>query len=197
VPIPPVSTLLATQDGTLDVTARQGADIGGVYDPSYVDSIIGRYSQHADFQSYSASSAVNVASTTGDVKLGTLNVSNLNASSLIGGGPGSSTVDQSQVLPSTVGLTAFSGGVTVASGGELFPSATGNLTILADQSISVSNQTGALSGMPAAFGMLDVDPSQMPSATNQVANVPALGSSALTAHAQTAPCERRRAGASL
>lgn len=182
-PIAPVSTLLATQDGTLDVTARQGADIGGIYNPSYIDSVIGKYSQHADFQSYSANSAVNVASTTGDVKLGTLG-SLVAGQSLIGGGV-SGGLDQSQVLPATIAMTAFSGGITIASGGELFPSATGNLNLLADQSINMSNQSGSVAGSPAAFGLLDVDPSLMPSLTNQMASVPSLTSTNSADHAQT------------
>ncbi|MFL9866766.1 filamentous hemagglutinin family protein [Paraburkholderia fungorum] len=188
VPIAPVSTLLATQDGTLDVSARQGADIGGVYNPSYVDYVIGSYSQHADFQSYSPNSAVNVASTTGDVKFGTLG-SSISGQSLIGGGNGGS--DESQVLPASIGLTAFSGSITIASGGELFPSATGNLNLLADQSINVSNQIGFVAGLPAVFGMLDIDPSLMPSpanqmaSANQLASVPGLTSKSSADHAQT------------
>ncbi|MFL9888422.1 filamentous hemagglutinin family protein [Paraburkholderia agricolaris] len=184
VPVAPVSTLLATQDGTLDVTARQGADIGGIYNPSYVDNIVGSYNQHADFQSYSPNSVVNVASITGDVKLGTLG-SAKTGQSLIGGGASGGAVDLSRVLPATVEMTAFSGGITIASGGELFPSATGNLNLFADQSINVSNQIGVTAGSPAAFGMLDIDPSLMPSPTNPIAPVPNLVSNSGANYAQT------------
>ncbi|WP_175049953.1 filamentous haemagglutinin family protein [Paraburkholderia sediminicola] len=183
VPIAPVSTLLATQDGTLDVSARQGADIGGVLDPSYVTggALVNTYHQHTDRQSYSSTSAVDISSTTGDVALGTLS-----SIGLIGGGGGA--IDLSYVLPASVNLTAFSGGITIASGGALFPSASGNLNLLADQSINVSNQFAFLSGRLAAFGMLDLDPSLMPSPINQTASVPGLtGQTSLssTAHALT------------
>lgn len=163
-PAAAMDTLLATQDGVLDVSARQGVSIGRVFDPSYVQSIalLNAYKQQADMKGYSSTSAVNILSTTGDVAIGTL--SNI---SLIGGGanfanvPGQS--DLSSVLPASVSLTALSGGITVAASGMLYPSASGDLSLIADQSVNVSgiNGTGP-SGFPE-FGMLDVDPSAMPS----------------------------------
>ncbi|SIO09655.1 filamentous haemagglutinin family protein [Paraburkholderia phenazinium] len=178
----PVATLFATQDGVLDISARQGVDIGGVLDPSYVEgnTLINSYRQHADFQGYSSTSAVNVSSTTGDIDFGTLS-----AIGFIGGGSSvTGAPDFSYVLPATVNLTAFTGGITVASGGELYPSVTGNLSLIADQSINLSNQSGSLT----AFGMLDIDPSLMPSPTDFDATVPELGTAASdsdAAHAQT------------
>jgi len=176
--VAPVATLLATQDGILNVSARQGANIGGVFDPSYIESnaLLDVYSQHADFQGYSTTSAVNVSTTTGNVDFGTLG-----SSTLIGGGASS---DLSYILPATVSLTAFNGGITVASGGELFPSASGNLSLIADQSIDLSGQNGSLT----ALGLLDVDPSAMPSPTDPGASIAELGTSASdssTAHAQS------------
>ena len=68
-----VSTLLATQDGIIDVVARQGADIGGVFNPSYLQigstNLQSQYAQYADAQAYSSDSAVNITTTTGDVVL--------------------------------------------------------------------------------------------------------------------------------
>jgi hypothetical protein len=150
-----VSTILATQDGVLNVSARQGANIGGVVDPSYVvgGQLANAYLQHVDEQGYSSTSAVNIASTTGDVAFNTLF-----SLALIGGG---GTGDLSGELPATVSLTAFTGGITVASGGTLFPSATGNLSLIADQSIHVSGS--------GTFGLSDADPALMPSP------IPAVG----------------------
>ncbi|HEY3598581.1 MAG TPA: filamentous hemagglutinin family protein, partial [Paraburkholderia sp.] len=161
-----VAPLFAMQDASLDVTARQGVNIGGVFDPSYLAG--------GDAQGYSAASAINVASTTGDVQFGTLNTTALPTLHATGA--------SSNVLPATVDLTAFTGGITIASSGELFPSATGNLTLIADQSIDFSSsQTGAA----AAFGMLDVDPGSMPSPTNPRATVPSLTAVGPAAHALT------------
>ncbi|WP_175904123.1 filamentous haemagglutinin family protein [Burkholderia seminalis] len=159
-----MDTLLATQDGVLDVSARQGVSIGRVFDPSYAQSnaLLSAYQQQADMKGYSSTSAVNIVSTTGDVAIGTL--SNI---SLIGGGATNANVpgqsDLSSVLPASVSLTALSGSITVAASGMLYPSASGDLSLIADQSVNVSgiNGTGP-SGFPE-FGMLDVDPSAMPS----------------------------------
>lgn len=159
-----IDTLLATQDGVLDVSARQGVSIGRVFDPSYVQStaLLTAYKQQADMKGYSSTSAVNILSTTGDVAIGTLS-----AVSLIGGGATNAELpgvnDLSSILPASVNLTALSGGITVAASGVLYPSASGDLSLIADQSVNLSSINGLIvSGFPA-FGMLDVDPSAMPS----------------------------------
>jgi filamentous hemagglutinin family protein len=181
-----VSTLLATQDGVLDVTARQGANIGAVVDPSYVEdgNLVNFYHQTADEQGYSSTSAVNVTVVTGNVDFGTLS-----SPVLIGGAGGGSVgagtivaTDNSTVLPATVNLVALSGGITAASGGALSPSATGNLSLIADQSIVLSDQQNGFS----AFGMLDLNPASMPSPADPGNVVPSLTNDNASAHAQAA-----------
>nr|WP_157687278.1 filamentous haemagglutinin family protein [Burkholderia lata] len=185
-----LDTLLATQDGTLDVSARQGASIGRVFNPSYVQSttLLNAYRQYADAQGYSTNSAVNITSTTGDVAIGTLK-----GIDTIGGGASSATFglnDMSFVLPARLNLTAFTGGITIAASGELAPSPSGNLSLIADQSINFSSLNGLATsgggdGTPV-FGMLDMDPASMPSPTNPHANVPLLTDTTLAAHASSA-----------
>ncbi|VVU49070.1 filamentous hemagglutinin [Burkholderia anthina] len=159
-----MDTLLATQDGVLDVSARQGVSIGRVFDPSYVQSIalLNAYRQQADMKGYSSTSAVNIVSTTGDVAIGTLS-----DISLIGGGATESQApgrgDFSSVLPASVNLTALSGGITVAASGVLYPSAFGDLSLIADQSVNLSSVNGMGWDARAVFGMFDIDPSAMPS----------------------------------
>nr|WP_246641981.1 filamentous haemagglutinin family protein [Paraburkholderia edwinii] len=166
----PVAPIFAEQNGVLNISARQGVNIGAVVDPSYLPG--------GDDQAYSASSALNVVSTTGDIQFGTLDqsaASGLNMSS-----------PSSNVLPATVDLTAFTGGIAVQSAGWLFPSATGNLNLIADQSISLSDVASASrQGESPVFGMLDVDPSAMPSPTNPDAPVPLPVDINAAAHSQT------------
>nr|WP_175223333.1 filamentous haemagglutinin family protein [Burkholderia aenigmatica] len=182
-----VSTVLATQDGIFDVTARQGVEIGEVLNPSYASRIsppggqptkavrLDNYGQYPDSQGYSPTSTVNVLSTTGDVRLGALG-------GLLTGANG--------VLPASVNLTAFGGGIHIDSGGVLYPSAVGQLNLVADQSVYLSNvsvlRTNA--NMPSTFGLSDADPSQMPSPTNPqpMPNVPSLMNTTLAAHALNA-----------
>lgn len=180
-----VSTVLATQDGTFDVTARQGADIGAVLDPSYASRFappggqptravnLSEYGQYADSQGYSPTSAVNVLSTTGDIRIGALG-------GLLTGANG--------VLPASVNLTAFDGGINVQSGGVLYPSAVGQLNLVADRSVNLSSISSILVGtnLPNTFGMSDADPSQMPSPTNPLAVIPALTDATLAGHALSA-----------
>ncbi|PCE32860.1 filamentous haemagglutinin family protein [Burkholderia ubonensis] len=178
---PPVTvdTLLATQDGVLDVNARQGVSIARVFDPSYTQgrSLLNAYQQRADMQGYSTASAVNIASTTGDVAIGTLS-----AVDLIGGGatytPTPGLNDLSFVLPASVSLSAFTGGITVAASGALYPSPSGNLSLIADQSINLSGMNSR--DVAPVFGMLDVDPSAMPAPARPYVNVasPTLASAA-------------------
>ncbi|MBN3724062.1 filamentous haemagglutinin family protein [Burkholderia sp. Ac-20379] len=182
--VPPVdvSTILALQDATLNVSARQGANIGQIVDPSYIKG--GQTSAFdilTDMKGYSTGSSVTVAATTGNVAIGTLT-----KPAVIGGGAvaslSSPAGDLSYVLPSAIGLTAFDGGITIASAGALSPSASGNLALLADQSISISGSP-LNSNAPAVFGMLDSNPAQMPSPTNPNAQVFQFTDSNLAAHA--------------
>nr|WP_258187439.1 filamentous haemagglutinin family protein [Trinickia symbiotica] len=137
-----VGTLLAAQDGVLNVSARQGANIGGVLDPSYAAA-------NGDQQGYSSTSAVNVQSVTGSIDFGTLGTAN-SATRL---------VSANSILPASLNLTAFTGGITLDSASTLYPSATGQLNLIADQTIEFSNVANG----STTFGMSDADPSSMPS----------------------------------
>ncbi|MCA8094052.1 filamentous hemagglutinin family protein [Burkholderia anthina] len=180
-----VSTLLATQDGIIDVIARQGADIGGVFNPSYLQigssNLQNQYRQYADAQAYSSDSAVNVMATTGNVVLNSLASKQV----LRGSFQGMAVVDPSSVLPATVNATAFSGGIDVVSGGALFPSTSGNLSLIADRSINFANVAGGGETGPV-FGMSDSDPSAMPSTTNPFATIALLTDLTTAAHATNA-----------
>ncbi|WP_396332882.1 filamentous haemagglutinin family protein [Burkholderia anthina] len=160
-----VGTVLAVQDGVLNVSARQGANIGGVLDPSYSDATVAAmrdYHQQADAQGYSSTSAVNVNAVTGNVDFGTL---------------GTTLAGANTTLPASLNLTAFTGGIALDSASTLYPSATGQLNLIADQTISFSN----IAGRGPTFSMSDADPSSMPSPTKPLATPNAHASSALHA----------------
>ncbi|AOK19328.1 filamentous hemagglutinin [Burkholderia cepacia] len=180
-----VDTLLATQDGVLDVNARQGVSIGRVFNPSYVqgNALLNAYRQQADMQGYSTTSAVNVASTTGDVALGTLTAGVIGGDATFTATPGMN--DLSFVLPASVNLTAFTGGITVAASGALYPSPSGNLNLIADRSVNLSSERGMGSDGPV-FGLLDVDPLAMPSAARPYVFVANPNDASGAAHASVA-----------
>jgi hypothetical protein len=160
----PVSTLLALQDAQLDVSARQGADIGGIYNPSYfvggqIDFVLP--AGHFDAQAYSADSSVSVMTTGGNLLLDSLSVPGalFDTDTAFVGNPG-------PVLPATISLAALNGDIDILGGGSLFPSATGNLTLLADDSVNFSQQvatmqTGGVSVQ--GFGLIDAPTSALPS----------------------------------
>src|SRR6202000_175766 len=104
-------------------------DIGAVLDPSYTTIV-----SNPDSQGYSATSAVNVMSTTGDVTFGSL---------------GGLLTGTSGTLPASLDLTAFNGGINVESAGTLYPSAVGQLNLIADQSVNLSNLESVLTGLSA------------------------------------------------
>jgi filamentous hemagglutinin family protein len=160
----PVSTLLALQDAQLDVSARQGADIGGIYNPSYfvggqIDFVLP--AGHFDAQAYSADSSVSVMTTGGNLLLDSLSVPGalFDTDTAFVGNPG-------PVLPATISLAALNGDIDILGAGSLFPSATGNLTLLADDSVNFSQQvatmqTGGVSVQ--GFGLIDAPTSALPS----------------------------------
>ncbi|WP_233834827.1 filamentous haemagglutinin family protein [Paraburkholderia sp. ZP32-5] len=178
----PAATILALQDGVLDVTARQGVDIGAVLNPSYSSGAVTGTGQTIDSQGYSATSSVSILSTTGDVTFGSLAGLLTNASG---------------TLPASLDLIAFNGGINVESGGTLYPSAVGQLNLVAEQSINLSNLAGTLTNASVTntigntfdtgegnstsneFGMSDADPSQMPSPAQPLANPRTHDTSAL------------------
>ncbi|GLU31844.1 hypothetical protein Busp01_16860 [Trinickia caryophylli] len=163
-----VGTLLAAQDTQWNVVARQGVDIGGVFNPSYVqsDALLNTYHQHADGQGYSPDSAVNVFAATGDVTFGSLPNLDFMGGTFTATLPGSSA-NAAWVLPAGLGLVAFSGGIDVSSGGLLYPSATGNLNLIGDGTINVFASADSRGKVFDQFGLADIDPSAMPSPTSQ------------------------------
>jgi hypothetical protein len=160
-----VSTLLAVQDAQLDVQARLGADIGGIYNPSYVpvsnvDTVLP--AGHFDAQSYSAASAVAVSATQGDVRLDSLSLPGM----LFGYGNAKGLGNPGAVLPATLSLQSLNGDVDVLGAGGLYPSATGNLSLLAGDNVHLSQQVATMGAVGQAasygFGLIDAPAALLP-----------------------------------
>lgn len=149
----PVSTLLALQNAQWTVQARDGVDIADILDPSYAspNNII------PDEQSYSASSAVKAITASGNLTLGSLAWE----TQVLGDDV---TDTDLGVLPSTLDFTALNGNINVLTAGGLYPSAIGNLSLLAADSINFAQQNYDLNGAGVdAFGLIDANASVLPS----------------------------------
>lgn len=145
----PVSTIFGLQDADVAVNAGRGADIGGVYDPSYYSG--GTIFQallpvgHADQQGYSTDSSFSASTTGGDLTFGSLK----SPGAVFGAGE-----IAGPILPAAVSMTAFDGSIDVLTDGQLYPSASGNLSMLAAGDIAFSRQTvGDSTG--TVFGLID------------------------------------------
>ena len=161
----PVSILLALQDAQLNVQAGGDLDIGGIYDPSTIVSLVpGQFpAGHADSQNFSAASSVSALSIGGDISYGTLsNSSSLFVPATASGDPAGKA---NFVLPATVSMTALNGDLNLLTGGELFPSPTGNLSLLASDSVQFNYIVDAagFSNRHYSWGLIDASASLLPS----------------------------------
>lgn len=150
-----VAPLLALQDAQWNVQARDGVNIGDILNPSYVVPNL----LSADAQSYSGSSAVNAMTAAGDLTLGSLAWED----QVLGVNGG---VYGTGVLPSALGFTALTGNINILTAGGLYPSATGNLALLAADSIHFAQENYSLdngTSDAAGFGLIDAAASILPS----------------------------------
>ena len=155
------STLFGLQDAAVTLDANQGIDIGGVYDPSYYFSsnLLALYpAGHPDSQGYSTTSSFTASTTSGNLVFGSLlSPGDLFSASQVLGFGGKA----GPILPSTLNLTAAGGNVDVRSGGELFPSAYGNLNVLAAGNVLLANL--GYDSTASHLGLIDTAPQDMPS----------------------------------
>src|SRR6202000_3125499 len=72
-----------------------------------------------------------------------------------------------ETLPATVNLVALSGGITVSVPGELYQSPTGELSLIANESVVLSTGDASRTS-EQTLGMLDVNFQTMPSTTDPI-----------------------------
>jgi filamentous hemagglutinin len=136
-------------DTDLSLNANKDIGISAVSDPMILGA------GDTNFFSYSEDSAIRLKSLAGDIHL------NANTD-VINAGNSDSRSGLTKIYPASLYTTAFGGNVLldgVSTRVTLFPSAKGNLVMLAKENIA-SNFTDASAG----FGMSDFDPNLLPNA---------------------------------
>ncbi|WP_408949938.1 filamentous haemagglutinin family protein [Lysobacter sp. Hz 25] len=173
----PVAPILAMQDASWNVVGAQDVDIGRVLNPSYLRPGV---SGGVDSQSFGSDASLAVFSIAGRLDFDSL----LLGDALFAYGGNriearpQSPYDVSQtpffarVLPARVSLTAAAGDVVLHSGEQLFPSARGQLDLIAGGDLRLYSDLflGAMT-----LRMLDFDPAWMPSPLNQITKIAGEG----------------------
>lgn len=140
------STRLALQDAQIFAQSRLDMTLADILNPSYMNS-------EFDLTAYSTDSSVTLRSTAGDLWLGFSTGDYDWGSDLV--------FAQTSIWPATVDAAAVHGDLTVYRPRTgLFPSATGNLSLIAGNDLTITMDTGAV------FGLIDVDPQDMLSPLN-------------------------------
>jgi len=180
----PVPTLLAVQYATINVSARQSVNIGGIYDPTYIFGLgtNGSYTSPVQsgsgsstlfyspyFTTMSPTSGVSIQSTAGNLlfnslleQVGLFNYGSNNGGSIENiGSIGDSNIGVSSLLlPASLNLVAIEGAIDIQHGGGLYPSATGTLSVVADQSITLAlpflDPNGAPPTTNTVFSLLNI-----------------------------------------
>jgi filamentous hemagglutinin len=133
-------SLIAMGDAQVSVEARLGVSIDGVINPTlYVqDGAIGTANR---FFTYSPESAITVQTSAGEIDLGN-NIKGLLGTNAVNGAGG-------QIYPGNLIARSLSGDLTV-SAAAMFPSANGQLQLLAGRNIIGNSNALSMSDAPAA-----------------------------------------------
>lgn len=161
-------SLIALGNAQVSVDARLGALIDAVANPTSLTQVASAPGLSTGFFTYGGASALNVQSTAGDVVLE--GNQSAHAATLLGGVAADFTNIGGQIYPATVSATAVSGNLTLGSA-TLFPSAEGQLRLLAGQDIDYAGSTGFLS-MSDAFAANVPTPQNPSGALTNVALTP-------------------------
>lgn len=149
--------VLALGGGQFTVAARQSLSIDAIVDPTLLPVSNGEHAQgsqyeYAGFSTYGDTGSVELTSTGGDV-------SYLNSSLSVRQSTSDLTFTglEFEALPPTLQASALGGNVDLNGSAVLWPSANGNLNLLAAQSVSFNDLNFALS---------DADPASLPTVMN-------------------------------
>ncbi|WKJ89049.1 filamentous hemagglutinin family protein [Methylomonas montana] len=137
--------ILLLGDSRFSISATGDVGLGGVSDPMIT------HKDGVNFFSYSAASALNVASLAGDVLLFS------NGRVFADGNTFKETL--SAIYPASLNASAFGGDIKLGNEITLFPSASGQLNLLAEQNISADK-----GDLGVRLGMSDADATLLPGA---------------------------------
>ncbi|MDP8986441.1 MAG: filamentous hemagglutinin family protein [Pseudomonadota bacterium] len=179
----PIDPIILAGSGTFSVSADGSVAIEMVSNSTVLpvtnanQAFVGAAAGSAYFYTYSSSSALDITSVGGDVVLNNSDT-NLAVANALTDSQGNliyySTYDASNfydIYPSTVNVAALSGDVSILStnGVGLYPSATGNVSLLAERSITGSTTDDTQSSFRVS--LYETDPSLWPSALKPVATL--------------------------
>jgi hypothetical protein len=172
-PTTQIYPIVLVGSGTFDIAARAGVSLSLVGNstalPEFGDNVTAdKNGQYAYFYTYGPASTLNVATSGGAVALN-VNTPDLPISVL--GSAQNDPYDGAAyvpVYPQTLNVAAPSGGISLQQPVDLFPSASGNLSLLAYGSIG-GNASGS---NPFFITMFESDPSQWPDALAPVTSAP-------------------------
>lgn len=155
----PLPLLLALQDGFVNISAGQTVSLGGVFDPAAVPQDLGKLDAPAPaavglvpagtgalFRTYGANSGVGLTSLTGDVNV--ITVSDFNPAAAQSGANGRTSLFALRgenifytTMPASLTASSLLGNVNLRGDVSLMPSASGQLSLMAGQSISTETPT--------------------------------------------------------
>jgi len=165
----PVSTIVAMQDSQVTVQAGGSVSLGGVFNPSLLDSnavSLLASAGHPDRQNYSSSSRIDAVSLTGDLSYGDLASPISLFTSGLAGAVRSFDETAGDILPATVNFAAANGDLNLLTSGELFPSHNGNLSLLARRNLTFDIAVAGDGTSRPAWGMIDAPLSSLISPLN-------------------------------
>ena len=174
----PLETVLALGSGTLGVETGGAATIATVVQPTLVPQpIAGLSSPLKDYLTYfltnTPDTAVNLTALGGDITLQSKTSDRLtNFYSGLSGGNGSGSM---QIYPPSLNAYALHGSITVGQAITLLPSASGTLSLIADQNVNVQN-----------IYVSDADPGLLPTINNPTGNIAPVQAILENGHAATA-----------
>jgi hypothetical protein len=140
--------ILVVGNGVFDVSARTGIALDGITNSTTLPIVATQIGSNAAFFPYAPTSnpsTLNLVSAGGDVNLNNDPAASLPIAQLSNSGvvynlaTGADADDYLAIYPSTLNVASLSGNINLGDAITLFPSATGNLTLLAAGSINSAN----------------------------------------------------------
>jgi filamentous hemagglutinin family protein len=139
--------ILVVGNGVFDVSARSGIALDGITNSTTLPLVSTQVGSNAAFFPYAPTSnpsTLNLVSAGGDVDLNndpaaSLPIAQLSNLGIVYNRASADADDYLAVYPSTLNVASLSGNINLGDAVTLFPSATGNLTLLAAGSINSAN----------------------------------------------------------